>query len=93
MKHIPEAHQPSTPLFLLATAGMRLLTPSQQADILSSACAFARKYTPFVLPDCGAHFQVIDGTTEGLYGWISINYLLGSFDRPELHDHGKGHSS
>jgi golgi apyrase len=93
MKHIPDQHQPSTPLFLLATAGMRLLTPSQQAEVLVSACDYARKHTPFLLPDCDAHFQVIDGKTEGLYGWISINYLLGSFDRPDLHNHGKGHSS
>lgn len=72
---------------------MRLLSPEQQNEILASACAYARKRTPFLLPDCDSHFQVIDGTTEGLYGWISINYLLASFDRPELHNHGKGHSS
>jgi Golgi nucleoside diphosphatase len=93
LKQIPTSHQPSTPLFLLATAGMRLLSPAQQEAILSFACAYTRQRTPFLLPDCDAHFQVIDGTTEGLYGWIAINYLLGSFDRPELHNHGKGHSS
>ena len=93
MKLIPEQKQSSTPLFLLATAGMRLLSHAQQQAILSSACAYARQRTPFLLPDCDAHFQVISGTTEGLYGWISINYLLGSFDRPDLHNHGKGHSS
>lgn len=93
LEHVPERHQSSTPLFLLATAGMRLLSPQRQQAILSSACAYAREHTPFLLPDCDAHFQVIDGKTEGLYGWISINYLLGSFDRPELHNHGKGHTS
>jgi len=93
LKHIPEQHQSSTPLFLLATAGMRLLPLPQQSAILDAACAYARQRTPFLLPDCDSHFQVIDGKTEGLYGWISINYLLGSFDRPELHHHGKGHST
>ena len=93
MKQIPEQHQSSTPLFLLATAGMRLLSPARQNAILSAACTYTRERTPFLLPDCYAHFQVIDGTTEGLYGWIAINYLLGSFDRPDLHNHGKGHSS
>jgi Golgi nucleoside diphosphatase len=33
--------------------------------------------------------QVIPGVTEGLYGWIATNYLMGSFDAPEKHDHGK----
>jgi hypothetical protein len=26
-----------------------------------------------------------------LYGWIAANYLLGGFDDPREHDHGKGH--
>lgn len=93
LKHIPQQQQSSTPLFLLATAGMRLLSHAQQQAILAAACAYTRDHTPFLLPECDAHFQVIDGITEGLYGWISINYLLGSFDRPDLHNHGKGHSS
>lgn len=34
---------------------------------------------------------MISGETEGLYGWIAANYLVGGFDAPEEHDHGKGH--
>ena len=93
LRNVPKQSQSSTPLFLMATAGMRLLSPAQQTAILSSACAYTRERTPFILPDCDAHFQVIDGRTEGMYGWIAINYLLGSFDKPELHHHGKGHST
>lgn len=26
-----------------------------------------------------------------MYGWIAANYLLEGFDKPEKHDHGKGH--
>src|SRR5436190_23680549 len=74
MRHIPEQKQSSTPLFLLATAGMRLLRHAQQQAILSSACAYTRQHTQFLLPDCDVHFQVISGTPEGVYGWISVNY-------------------
>jgi hypothetical protein len=70
---------------------MRILEPPKQKAVLKEVCDFARKTTRFLLPDCGLHVQVIPGETEGLYGWIAANYLLGGFDKPKDHDHGKGH--
>ncbi len=90
---VPPSLVPQTPLFLLATAGMRLLPATQQTAILEQACSYARTYTKFLLPNCEDHFQVINGETEGLLGWISINYMLGALDWPEENDHGKGHST
>lgn len=91
LKHVPLDEVPNTPLFLLATAGMRILPPVQRTSVLREACDFARSTTKFQLPDCDLHVQVIPGETEGLYGWIAANYLLQGFDNPEGHDHGKGH--
>ncbi|KAI9713429.1 MAG: Golgi apyrase [Bogoriella megaspora] len=88
---IPKHEIENTPFFLLATAGMRLLPDVQQKSVLGSICTYVGANTNFVLPDCNMHVQVISGDTEGLYGWIAANYLLGGFDRPSLHDHGKGH--
>lgn len=88
---VPEDQVEDTPIFLMATAGVRLLQPLQQKTLLSEICSYARKHTKFSLPECGLHIQVIPGETEGLYGWIAANYLLGGFDSPEKHDHGKGH--
>jgi Golgi nucleoside diphosphatase len=68
-----------------------MLEPPKQRAVLKEVCDFARKTTRFLLPDCDLHVQVIPGETEGLYGWIAANYLLGGFDKPEDHDHGKGH--
>lgn len=83
-KHIPKTHHKDTPLFLLATAGMRLLPEVQQKEVLKQVCSYARKNTKFQLPDCDLHVRIIPGETEGLYGWIAANYLLGGFNKPRV---------
>ena len=88
---IPEDAAEDTPLFLLATAGMRLLPESQRTELLSEICSYARSQTKFQIPDCDLHIQVLPGDTEGLYGWIAVNYLLGGFDLPEEHGHEVDH--
>ena len=70
---------------------MRLLPDSQRSRLLAEMCSYARSQTKFLIPDCTSNFQVIPGSTEGLYGWVAANYLLGGFDAPKEHDHGKGH--
>ncbi|KAK4193809.1 nucleoside phosphatase family-domain-containing protein [Podospora australis] len=88
---IPQNKIKDTPIFLMATAGMRLLPKKQQTALTQEICYYLRKNTDFSLPDCDLHIQVIEGETEGLYGWIASNYLLGGFDNPDKHQHGKGH--
>ncbi|KAK8219270.1 Golgi apyrase [Zalaria obscura] len=88
---IPSTEVANTPIFLLATAGMRLLPEYQRNAILQNICTYFQTHTSFQLPDCALHVQVIPGETEGLYGWIAANYLLGGFDAPAEHEHGGGH--
>ncbi|KAJ2698358.1 Golgi apyrase [Coemansia sp. IMI 209128] len=78
-QHIPRQQIPSTPVYLLATAGMRLLPPLQQSRVLDEACSFARANYRFLLPDCQEGFQVVSGELEGLYGWVAVNYLMNGF--------------
>ncbi|KAH9900952.1 nucleoside phosphatase family-domain-containing protein [Cubamyces lactineus] len=83
--HIPPSLQPETPLFLLATAGMRLLTPEKQADVLQATCDFLKFHSHFRIDDpsptgpCGSSVRIITGEEEGLYGWIAVNYLMDGF--------------
>jgi len=72
---------------------MRILPELQRQSVLKEVCDFVGSTTQFQLPDCNLHVQVIPGETEGLYGWIAANYLLGGFDQPKDHDHGKGHNT
>lgn len=91
LQHVPADAVSSTPIFLLATAGMRLLPNQQRKTLLGSICKYIQTETEFFLPDCDLHIQVIPGETEGLYGWVAANYLLGGFDEASEHDHGKNH--
>ncbi|KPI36012.1 Golgi apyrase [Cyphellophora attinorum] len=93
LKYVPKELVPETPVFLLATAGMRLLPDQQQTNVLNAVCTYFKEKTDFYLPDCDLHVQIIPGETEGLYGWIAANYLVGGFKSPitQDHNHGKGH--
>lgn len=77
-KHIPSNKHSRTPLYVLATAGMRLLEPEMQKLILDNLrTQIPRKYG-FMFP--AEHARVITGKEEGLYSWIALNYLSGKFD-------------
>ena len=88
---VPSDKIPETPIFLMATAGVRFLPEQKQKDLLAGVCTYLQANTRFSLPDCESHIQVIPGETEGLYGWLATNYLLGAFDKPETNDHGDNH--
>ncbi|ORX70599.1 hypothetical protein DL89DRAFT_266792, partial [Linderina pennispora] len=78
-KHIPKRQIAHTPVYLLATAGMRLLPHSHQSLILDTACFYARENYDFLLPDCKESFQAVSGELEGLFGWVAVNYLMDGF--------------
>ncbi|ESK91386.1 golgi apyrase [Moniliophthora roreri MCA 2997] len=83
--HVPPKLHQETPLFLLATAGMRLLPAEQQAEILLQTCNFFRTHSHFKLEEksavgpCGSSVRIITGEEEGLFGWIAVNYLMDGF--------------
>ncbi|EPX73659.1 nucleoside diphosphatase Ynd1 [Schizosaccharomyces octosporus yFS286] len=81
-KVIPKDKHKSTPVFLSATAGMRLLPPKTQKKIMYNACQYIKDEYDFALPDCESMIRVIDGRAEGVYGWLATNYLLGNLDSP-----------
>jgi Golgi apyrase len=80
LKVVPADKVTTTPIFLYATAGMRLLSPDQQAAILTTTCSFIKESTKFLISDCRKHVQVISGEWEGIYGWAAINHLMDGFN-------------
>jgi Golgi nucleoside diphosphatase len=72
---VPEAVQATTPIYLQATAGMRLLPEDQQTALLE-AVRDVFKGSPFeARPE---ETSVISGSAEGANEWTSVNYLRGA---------------
>ena len=81
---VPSDQHAATPLYLYATAGMRLLPEHEQRDVMRESCAFIKQESSFALvKGCQEHVGVISGEREGLYGWLTVNYLLKGFQKTE----------
>ncbi|KAK3819792.1 MAG: nucleoside phosphatase family-domain-containing protein [Benniella sp.] len=77
---IPESEISRTPIYLLATAGLRLVESGIREQILANSCSYIKDNYHFVVGDCKEHIKNISGEEEGIYGWVAINYLMGGFD-------------
>lgn len=72
-KHVPEQEHSSTSLYILATAGMRMLAKDTQDKILEDLRQdIPKKYKFYFEP---SNFAVITGKEEGIYSWIALNDL------------------
>ena len=64
---------------------MRLLSSKRQTAVLQSTCQFLKFHSAFRIDDpspagpCGSSVRIISGEEEGLFGWISVNYLMDGF--------------
>ncbi|OTF69273.1 nucleoside phosphatase-like protein, partial [Euroglyphus maynei] len=77
-EHIPMEKHKETPLYILATAGMRLLDQTIQNAILENLRQEIPKKFSFLFT--ANNVAVITGKEEGLYSWIALNYMIGRFD-------------
>lgn len=75
---IPRGAQKSADVFFFATAGMRLLPPDQSGAILREVEKLLsdKSKCPFTFYSKNA--KIISGTFEGIYAWISVNFLQGN---------------
>jgi Golgi nucleoside diphosphatase len=79
--HIPVNKQPSALIYLLATGGMRLIPIQTRDKILQIACEFVSyNYLFSTKLGCKTQFLVISGELEGIFSWISLNYLYDRFE-------------
>ncbi|XP_014637845.1 PREDICTED: ectonucleoside triphosphate diphosphohydrolase 2 isoform X2 [Ceratotherium simum simum] len=77
LRDVPKERHVGTPLYLGATAGMRLLnltSPEASANVLAAVTQTLTQY-PFDFR--GA--RILSGQEEGVFGWVTANYLLENF--------------
>ncbi|XP_057592584.1 ectonucleoside triphosphate diphosphohydrolase 1 [Hippopotamus amphibius kiboko] len=74
---IPMSQHTETPVYLGATAGMRLLRMQNERSADKILAAVTKSISSYPFDFQGA--RIITGQEEGAYGWITINYLLGKF--------------
>ena len=77
MHTVPTSMRSCTPVAVKATAGLRLLPGSQSADIIHAIEERIHGSYPFKLLEKDG-VTIMDGKDEGVYAWITANYLLGT---------------
>ncbi|RWS07774.1 ectonucleoside triphosphate diphosphohydrolase 5-like protein, partial [Dinothrombium tinctorium] len=75
---VPENIRKETGLQFLATAGLRLLKPEQTDAILKSVTKLLSEY-PFNVTS----ISILDGDSEGINAWMTINFLKDSLHLQE----------
>lgn len=78
LREVPKEYQGCTPVAVKATAGLRKLGPEKSDNTLAAVRRRLETVYPFpvVSHDKGG-VEVMPGEMEGVYAWITVNYLLG----------------
>lgn len=81
---VPEHFQPCTPIAVKATAGLRLLDHGLSTKILEAIRARLETHFPFpVVSREKGGVEIMTGEEEGVFAWITTNYLLGNIGGPD----------
>ena len=84
VKNVPDKLKACTPIAVKATAGLRKLGPDRSNAILRAVRERLENEYPFPLVgEERGGVEVMDGKDEGVYAWITTNYLLGKIGGPD----------
>ena len=84
MENVADEVKSCTPIAVKATAGLRKLGDEKSAAILAAVRSRLETQYPFpVVSAANGGVEVMDGKDEGVYAWITTNYLLGKIGGPD----------
>ncbi|KAF9111077.1 Guanosine-diphosphatase [Mortierella sp. AM989] len=82
LETVPAFLHSSTPIAVKATAGLRLLGEEKSNRILEAVRQRLESKYPFpIIGEQGV--AVMDGADEGVFAWVTVNYLLDRFNSLE----------
>ncbi|CDZ78938.1 Golgi nucleoside diphosphatase [Legionella massiliensis] len=73
-----DAPADNLPVYFYATAGMRLLSQPQQKQVYNLVQNWFAGQPQWHLKNA----KTITGTEEGMFGWLAVNYQLGTLNSP-----------
>jgi guanosine-diphosphatase len=84
LKEVPAEYQGCTPVAVKATAGLRKLGKEKSDNTLAAVRRRLETVYPFpVVSEAKKGVEVMPGEMEGVYAWITVNYLLGHIGGPD----------
>lgn len=86
LQRVPAQLHKCTPIAVKATAGLRLTGEKEAKDILDAVRHLLESHYPFPLADAPGHnaVEIMDGSEEAVYAWITVNYLLGTIGSTQV---------
>ncbi|KAH6649124.1 guanosine-diphosphatase [Truncatella angustata] len=84
MEHVPDKLKGCSPVAVKATAGLRMIGTEAADKILKTVREHLETKYPFpVVSEAENGVAIMDGSDEGVYAWITTNYLLGKIGGPD----------
>ncbi|KAK4103908.1 nucleoside phosphatase GDA1/CD39 [Parathielavia hyrcaniae] len=84
LKVIPDNLKACSPIAVKATAGLRLIGPERSEKILKAVRhRLEHDYPLPVVSEAENGVAMMDGADEGVYAWVTVNYLLGKIGGPD----------
>ncbi|KAI9846986.1 MAG: Guanosine-diphosphatase [Sclerophora amabilis] len=84
MDTVPDSYKSCSPVAVKATAGLRQLGGDLSNKILDAVRERLETVYPFpVVSKENGGVEIMDGKDEGVYAWITTNYLLGKIGGPD----------
>lgn len=84
MEHVPDSLKKCSPVAVKATAGLRLIGKELADAILVEVRRHLEQDYPFPVVSAEQNgVAIMDGSDEGVYAWITTNYLLGKIGGPD----------